>query len=472
MNSGKSQVMYLLVQFGGYFFQAAPLPFLLYAPFSGAQLRMDKKRLLLFLELSLAVLALVCAACMGRAYLGDHYMSACRWIVSAMTAVWWLAGTLVYILSFQSGVRGKLLSYMISMQFALFARTTSEIVTKSVNEQTSMEFVPHEISGLAVYAVFAAVIAPAVYYLLKTYGFQRMRSGNSKTLRLISGGSVLLFVLCGAAMLAELYLTRLTEGRTANILLSILLISVFLMEGLTYVIFFSCLQIEERQERIHVQLAAFEIQAQRTAEKISEEKRRSHNLRHHFRTLASLLENHRYEEIETYLRKYLKEWELAAYRPVTLNPMFDTILSYYINEAEQNGIRVRQKIEIREHYAFEYMDMTVLLGNALENAVEACVRSEAPAPFISIDLFQVKRQLLIQIENTCESGGMLPGREPGSSKRGRISGYGIRSMRMIVEKYHGDMEYWKQGTTFTLRMILHIPGAEGENPKGGGGKWQ
>ena len=159
---------------------------------------------------------------------------------------------------------------------------------------------------------------------------------------------------------------------------------------------------------------------------------------------------------------------LAAYRPVTLNPMFDTILSYYINEAEQNGIRVRQKIEIQEYYAFEYMDMTVLLGNALENAVEACVRSEAPAPFISIDLFQVKRQLLIQIENTCESGGMLPGREPGSSKRGRISGYGIRSMRMIVEKYHGDMEYWKQGTTFTLRMILHIPGAEDENPKGGG----
>src|SRR5699024_12706173 len=81
------------------------------------------------------------------------------------------------------------MSYTLSLHDALpiFARTTSEIVTKSVNEQTSMEFVPHEISGLAVYAVFAAVIAPAVYYLLKTYGFQRMRSGNSKTLRLISG---------------------------------------------------------------------------------------------------------------------------------------------------------------------------------------------------------------------------------------------------------------------------------------------
>ena len=101
----------------------------------------------------------------------------------------------------------------------------------------------------------------------------------------------------------------------------------------------------------------------------------------------------------------------------------------------------------------------LLLGNAMENALEACGREGVEEPFINLKIKQYKAALLIQIENRCPESGypvMEEGKTP-STKRGRNHGYGISSMGAIAEKYQGSLEFWKKGSVFTLRIVLNIP---------------
>ena len=129
--------------------------------------------------------------------------------------------------------------------------------------------------------------------------------------------------------------------------------------------------------------------------------------------------------------------------------MINTILGYYFSLVQEKEIPLKADIHVKEHYPFSITDMTVLLGNAMENALEACGR----------EIKQYKAALLIQIENRCPESGypvMEEGKTP-STKRGRNHGYGISSMGAIAEKYQGSLEFWKKGSVFTLRIVLNIP---------------
>lgn len=440
MNSEQYTILYLLPRFGGAFLEAAPLPFLLYAPFTGTQLRMKRKKLLFFLEIIIFTGSLVRTVCADIAH---------RWVTDGMPVFLWIIITAVYALSFRGTVHGRMFNYLLSVQYTLYTYTAAEITSK---------FLPNEFWSFLPHMFCAVTIAPAACHLLRNRGCYEFKRENTKMLHLTAAASAELIVLHAVALAALTEIERLAGGGKATILLTIL-IACFMLAGITaYGIFFSCLDIEEEKERICRQFTAAEAQAKYEAGKISEERRQRHNMRHHIRILTSLMENQRYQEMQEYLRKYLKEWELSVYRPVTSNPMFNAIMSYYINQADQSGISVRINVEIQEQYAFEHIDMTVLLGNALENAVKACELSGAHSPFIHINMFQIKHQLLIQIENSCkERDGSPDEQKSGSFRIERTSGYGLRSVKRVAEKYDGTISCWETENTFILRIILHIP---------------
>ena len=107
-------------------------------------------------------------------------------------------------------------------------------------------------------------------------------------------------------------------------------------------------------------------------------------------------------------------------------------------------------------YQYRYKDVQ---GNAMENAVEACLRQGVEDPFINLMIKQHRSTLLIQIENRCPPEAFPTKEEgrPGSAKKGRSRGYGLSSMEMIVEKYQGSLEYRAKDSIFTLRAVLNIP---------------
>ena len=76
---------------------------------------------------------------------------------------------------------------------------------------------------------------------------------------------------------------------------------------------------------------------------------------------------------------------------------------------------------------------------------------------------QYKKSILIEETNTCvETSLKRTDTGISSSKKGRIEGYGISSIRMIAEKYRGNIEFWKEGNYFTIRIVMNIPEEAGK----------
>lgn len=452
------RLLYFLIQLGGCLLQLIPVSVLLFTSFSDEHLRTSKRTTVFsavgIMTASAFFLALLFTSlCEHPRYSKE----AIQWIQIGGFFLVWAIGTLLYVLCFRSGVQCRMLGYFVSMQYAISSYTIGEITEKMGNER-NME--PFDLPSLGAYGICLLILFPIVWQFLKHYGCFQIREENHWMLQLISGSSVALFFLYVIALLAGLDLFQDTDDVSTKLYLGIWLICMLITDLAAYFIFYFCLHSEEEKKILHVKLTAYELQSQSLNDKIQEDKRTAHNMRHHFRFLVSMMEKHQYQDAEEYLKKYLNEWEIHRSRMICQNPGLNTILGYYITQAEQENIRVITDIQTKAYYPFDMMDLTVLLGNAMENALEACRQCGSGDPVIRIEIVQRLQMLLIRIANSCRDQQLTknPNTDlPYSSKRGRMSGYGIQSMKMIAEKYQGSLTYEKNSQVFTLQILLNIP---------------
>ena len=114
----------------------------------------------------------------------------------------------------------------------------------------------------------------------------------------------------------------------------------------------------------------------------------------------------------------------------------------------------------------EDMDLCVLLGNTLENAVEACEKLNE-GRFIRVEIDNRPELLSITV---CNSYDGEVKRDKGvllSRKREHEPGIGLASVREICEKYNGTMQYYDEKDQFAVIMLLNLQGIKkgAENKK-------
>ena len=107
----------------------------------------------------------------------------------------------------------------------------------------------------------------------------------------------------------------------------------------------------------------------------------------------------------------------------------------------------------------EAFDLSVLLNNALENAVEACSR-EAEGPLeISLTSRQQGSLFLISVKNTCTEEPVWKDGIPVSTKKDNgIHGQGIGNIEKIAEKYEGTLQTACEGNRFRAVVTLFYQG--------------
>lgn len=112
------------------------------------------------------------------------------------------------------------------------------------------------------------------------------------------------------------------------------------------------------------------------------------------------------------------------------------------------------------------MDLSVILGNALDNAIEACERLRGERPeaevFIRISSVQKGNFFVMEVENSFDGCIVwAPGEEfPETLKADKsIHGIGMRNIKTTVLKYHGGVDWSAAGNVFSLSVML-----KNENP--------
>lgn len=202
-------------------------------------------------------------------------------------------------------------------------------------------------------------------------------------------------------------------------------------------------QILKLQQQNH-QLELQTVQYEKLQERIEDARRTKHDLHHHLSVMQAHLVKKDYEALASYLEQYCKQ--LPDHSPITFceNISANIVLSYYAQEAERLGIAYSAVASIPASCPIEANDLSVLFGNLLENAVDACVASKTTARSIVVRAVYKKGSLCIAIDNTFDGKIMQDPDGTFSSTKHAGKGLGTVSVRTIASKYHGTCRFdWK-----------------------------
>ena len=187
-------------------------------------------------------------------------------------------------------------------------------------------------------------------------------------------------------------------------------------------------------------------EVERSNQKVREIK---HNLKN---MLLAISAKNNLTEISDDLNSIVENLEETDKRIYTSNVVFNTILNTKVEEAKAEGIQTKVYILIPQKLKFDYSDAGVLIGNLFDNAIEACQKIVQTKRWISISIVYRNHLLLVKICNSKDNHVDIE----ETSKEDKLNhGIGIPSVRKIVEKYDGIIDFTDYEDSFEVSASLY-----------------
>ena len=209
----------------------------------------------------------------------------------------------------------------------------------------------------------------------------------------------------------------------------------------------------EEQRQMKRQLAMQVEHLRQINQKVEESAKLRHDFRHHLRTLMTLAEEGHRGELENYIRGITEINEGTRIGRMTENVELDALVQYYNGLAQSAGIQFRARLSLPETLQFPIVDLCGLLGNLLENAVEACQRQQNGDKKIFIAGRLQGGQLEFVVDNSFDGQLKTQGGKYLSSKRNGF-GLGISSVLETVQRYGGVMNLYVDDAGFHAEFSL------------------
>ena len=192
--------------------------------------------------------------------------------------------------------------------------------------------------------------------------------------------------------------------------------------------------------------------------RIAENRRARHDFRQHLRVIQDCVKRGDLEDLKSYLAEYEKQFPSHSDHIYCNSYAVNAILAFYADKAENHNIRLDVKIQMSDTPVIPETEFCVLLGNLLENALDACQtgrpESATSQPFIRVCAIQTGTATLsITVDNTSVFKPTWINEKLVSTKAAG-SGIGTESIRMIAEQYRGDARFeWKDGVFYASVML-------------------
>ena len=181
-----------------------------------------------------------------------------------------------------------------------------------------------------------------------------------------------------------------------------------------------------------------------------------HDYHNHIQVLKAHMEMKDYEEASCYLDMLNHDLSTVDTVIKTGNVMVDAILNSKLSMMKEKNIHIDVTAIVPSEVPFSGIDLSVLIGNLLDNAMEACVKQEnEDNRFIRIYIDIVKKQLYIAITNSMDGRAKKAGMKYLSSKGG-IHGFGLLRIDGIVRKYGGFINMQNEEGVFATEVMLPI----------------
>lgn len=188
-------------------------------------------------------------------------------------------------------------------------------------------------------------------------------------------------------------------------------------------------------------------------ERMETTRRARHDLRQHLTAIQGCIDSGDMEVLAAYVQDYGKELPPETVRSFCKNYAVDAVLRHYAERAAAASVDMEVSFQMGSKPVIPEPALCVLMGNLLENALDACAQEQGER-FIRVSALQTGDSMLsITVDNACsqapawENGRLLSTKHEGV-------GTGTQSVRMIAERYNGDARFeWRDGVFYASVML-------------------
>lgn len=179
-----------------------------------------------------------------------------------------------------------------------------------------------------------------------------------------------------------------------------------------------------------------------------------HDMRHHIMELQILAEKGQTKDIQKYLDQMTDFIKMPKEIVESGNIKTDCLINFFLQKAKENLNEVKIDVSLPEEIKHSF-DLNIVLGNLLENAIEASRKSEEKLLIIS--LYHDAGILKIKVRNSF-SGAIMKGQIGfiTNKEHKEEHGIGLKSVRKIVENYDGILETRTEGQYFEVKVIMYL----------------
>lgn len=304
-------------------------------------------------------------------------------------------------------------------------------------------------------SVFGIVVLNVLKYAISfaVSGFKNIKMGN----KLPNAYWISLFVI-PVSSLFMLAITFQSDGLAAyQIVISIT--SVLIINFTVFFLFDSLAKLyQEKQAKdfIEQQNRYYENQLQIINASLEASSILRHDMKNHLHTIFTDINTGNISEAKKHISDIVDVYSARTEIIHTGYSAIDSIVNFKLQSAKQNGVKVNANSSIPPNLNFSSFDSTVIFGNLLDNALQAVSLVDKNA-FIVLTMHYSKGMLIIKVSNPfINEVKIVDGKIISSKSDKENHGYGLKSVKEVVEKYNGTIEIKTDNNIFTITAVLYV----------------
>lgn len=181
-----------------------------------------------------------------------------------------------------------------------------------------------------------------------------------------------------------------------------------------------------------------------------------HDYHNHMQAIKAHLEAGQLAEANEYVDRMDDELDRIDFEYKTGNIGVDAILNSKLSLAKKHGVEIKCDTVLNSEISIPQIDLCILLGNLVDNAIEACDKlEEGQRRFLRIYMCIRQSQLYISVSNATNEVIRKLDKDYISSKRGN-HGHGLKRINLTVEKYGGYINRQNEPGVFVTEIMLPL----------------
>lgn len=366
----------------------------------------------------------------------------------------------------------EFLSIFIALLIGMIFMFTLELVTANLIIYI-FKLTPLLVLELNIYKILAIIISKGSFFLIthcwisKTSFFSYFQYEGSRPIAFI-----FLFNSIIIYMAFILYRYIKISSYIDYIVFFTLTMCVILFSWLIYIFTKKMVKQEQQEEFMKIKIKEYENQnfyIKNMEDVLQNIRAQRHDFNNHVSTLYGLIYLNKFEEAKKYILGLAEDVSIANKIVDVGHPVLTALINMKRDKILRENIKMNLDAQLPKNLTFEYVDLSIIIGNLLDNAIEACMNPNIDSPFIEL-VIKVKSDYLVIETLNSKSNAVSIGadflEDRFTTKEDKENhGFGLKNIKRIVGQYNGLLKIENKENTFAVHIALPLECCKADNDK-------